>query len=126
VLESPPYIEDRLDITGDEVASALAAETTMEARIARIESDVAHLREDVSDIKQDVRALRDKLDGAEIRLDSKIGGAEQRLGGKIEHLGTRFDVLKDSLHSAKIWALALYVALAATMLGTMARGFGWI
>jgi hypothetical protein len=69
----------------------------MEARIAHLESDVSHLRTDVADIKIDVRSLRDKI-----------------------------DVLTDSLASAKVWALLLYVALAATLLATMARGFGWL
>jgi hypothetical protein len=69
----------------------------MEARIAHLESDVAHLRTDVADIKIDLRSLRDKIDG-----------------------------LTDSLASTKVWALLLYVALAATLLATMASGFGWL
>ena len=80
----------------------------MEARIARIESDVAHLRTDVADIKVDVRSLRDKMDAMAERFDAK------------------FDALKDSIAAAKVWALVLYIALAAAMFGTMARGFGWI
>jgi len=120
----------------------------MEARIARLESDVAHLRTDVADIKVDLRSLRDKtdtiyvklvenVDGAENRLDSKIESSTVRLNDKIESstarldgrintLDEKFDRLKDSIASAKVWALALYIALAAAMLGTMARGFGWI
>jgi hypothetical protein len=69
----------------------------MEARIARLESDVAHLRTDVADIKIDVRSLREKLDD-----------------------------VKDSIAKAQVWALILYIALAAGLLGTLARGFGWI
>jgi uncharacterized coiled-coil protein SlyX len=80
----------------------------MEARIARLESDVAHLRTDVADIKLDVRTLRDKMDAMAERFD------------------TKFDGLKDSIASAKVWALILYLALAGSMLGVMARGFGWI
>ena len=91
----------------------------MEARIARLESDVAHLRSDVADIKLDVRTLRDKLDALGAQLNAKIDGVARDLGAKIESL-------KDSIAAAKIWALVLYVALAAAMLGTMARGFGWI
>jgi hypothetical protein len=34
--------------------------------------------------------------------------------------------MKDSIAAAKVWPLLLYFALAASMLGTMARGFGWI
>jgi outer membrane murein-binding lipoprotein Lpp len=73
----------------------------MEARIARLESDVSHLRSDVSDIKVDLRALRDKVDA-------------------------KFEALNSSIANAKIWALSLYIALAAVNLGTLARGFGWI
>ena len=76
-------------------------ELPMEARIARLEADVAHLRTDVADIKLDLRTLREKMDA-------------------------RFDSLKDAITSAKIWALLLYFALAASTFGTMARAFGWI
>lgn len=69
----------------------------MEARIARLESDVVHLRSDVGDFKIDIRVLRDKVEG-----------------------------VRDSIATAKIWALSLYMALAAVNLGTLARGFGWI
>jgi hypothetical protein len=34
--------------------------------------------------------------------------------------------LRAEIASAKVWALLLYFAFAAGMLGTMARGFGWI
>ena len=69
----------------------------MEARIARLESDVAHVRSDVADIKIDLRTLSAKI-----------------------------EIVKDSIASAKIWALTLYIAFAAVLLGTLARGFGWI
>ena len=84
----------------------------MEARIARLESDVSHLRTDVADIKIDLRSLRDKIEAMFTKLSEKIEGVEQRLNA-------RFD-------STTRWALALYVALAAAMLGAMGRGFGWI
>lgn len=80
----------------------------MEARIARLESDVAHIRTDVADIKADVRTLRGKLDSAALRLDQKIDG------------------VKDSLSSAKVWALMLYIVQLGFVFGTMARSFGWI
>ena len=89
-------------------AEQVPAETSMEARMARVESDVAHLRTDVADIRIDVRSLRDKIDALGAQLNAKIDG------------------LKASLAAAKVWALLLYVALAAAMLGTMARGFGWL
>lgn len=80
----------------------------MEARIARLESDVGHLRSDVAEIKVDMRALRDKMDS--------IGN----------QLSTKIDDVRDSLARATTRAVMLYVALAAVMMGTMARGFGWL
>jgi hypothetical protein len=80
----------------------------MEARIARLESDVGHLRSDVVEVKVDMRALRDKLDSVGVQLNTKI------------------DDVRDSLARATTWAVMLYVALATAMLGTMARGFGWL
>jgi len=80
----------------------------MEARIARLESDVAHLRTDVGDIKSDVRTRFDRVDARIDRLESK------------------FDLLIQLVWRAQIWALLLYIALAAGMFGTLARGFGWI
>ena len=80
----------------------------MEARIARLEADVAHLCTDVADIKVDLRARFDKVDARMDRLDVKM------------------DAVKDAVASAKVWALVLYFALAGSVLGVMARGFGWI
>ena len=102
----------------------------MEARIARIESDVAHLRSDVADIKTDVRSLRDKGDNLGVRLDTKIDAVWSRLDSKIDALASRtearFDALADSIATAKVWALLLYITLATATFGTMARAFGWL
>jgi hypothetical protein len=38
----------------------------------------------------------------------------------------KFDRLAESLASAKVWALVLYIALAGGLFGTLARGFGWL
>lgn len=109
---------------------AAAAETMMEARIARIESDVGHLREDVADLKQDLRALRGKIDDMDQRVSDKIEAGDQRLSDKIDavdlRLSGKIDSLQGAFHSARVWALVLYIALAGAMLGTMARGFDWI
>jgi hypothetical protein len=69
----------------------------MEARIARLESDVAHIRTDTVDMKTDIRTLTSKI-----------------------------DEVKDSIASAKVWALVLYIALAGGLFGTIVRGFGWL
>lgn len=91
----------------------------MEARIARLESDVSHLRSDVSDIKVDLRALRDKIDSVDTRLSAKIEGLTQQVGIK-------FEAFNHSIARAQVWALSLYLALAAVNLGTLARELGWI
>jgi outer membrane murein-binding lipoprotein Lpp len=87
----------------------------MEARIARLESDVAHVRTDVADIKVDVRSLRDKMDTMAERFDKKFDALRAEVAG-----------VKDSIATANLRAFGLYIALAAAMFGTMARGFGWI
>ena len=91
----------------------------MEARIARIESDIAHLRTDVADIKVDMRSLRDKMDDIAKRFDSKLDALRYELRNSIAET-------KDRISAATNRAFVLYIALAAAMLGTMARGFGWI
>jgi chromosome segregation ATPase len=80
----------------------------MEARIARLESDVGHIRSDLADVKTDLRSLRDKVDA------------------KFDAVNGRIDGLTNAVASAKIWALVLYIALAGSLFGTLARGFGWI
>jgi tetrahydromethanopterin S-methyltransferase subunit F len=80
----------------------------LEARIARVEFDVGHVRTDIAEIKTDVRDLRARMD---TRFDT--------LTGKI-------DRLNDGISSGKVSGLLLYFALAGTLLGVMARGFGWI
>ena len=84
----------------------------MEARIARLESDMAHVRSDVAELKTDVRSLRDRMDTRFDALDAKFDD--------------KLDKLCESLGSAKVWALTLYVALAGVLFGVLARGFSWL
>ena len=60
------------------------------------------------------------------RLDARIDGLGSKVDGKADELRASLDSVKDKLASAQVWALALYFALAGSMLGVMARGFGWI
>ena len=80
----------------------------MEARIARIESDVANLCTNVVEIKLDLRALRD-------RMDTRIDRLESRLDGRV-----------DALESKLTWLISLQIGFAVSLLGVMARGFGWL
>lgn len=65
----------------------------------------------LGEVKADVRRLDDKLDG---------------LRDKIDALRDNIDAVKDSIAAAKIWALMLYITLAAGMLATLARAFQWV
>jgi hypothetical protein len=82
-----------------------------------------------------------KVDGVEQRLDAKIDGVKQQLDAKIDdfklqldtkiddvksQLDAKLDKLGDSLTKVELRSYGVYAALAAAMLGTMARGFGWI
>ena len=114
-------------------AGPASTERPMEARIARLESDVAHLRTDVADIKVDVRSLRDKMDATAERIDAKfdafrdsIDSVKESVSALEISVGNSISSLKDSIGAATNRAFVLYIALAAAMFGTMARGFGWI
>jgi len=102
----------------------------MELRIVTLESDVRHIRSDISDLKVDVRRLNDKMDVLRTDLDGKIERVRVDLDTKIDGvrigLDAKLDSLRDSISSAKVWALLLYVAQGATLLGVMAHGFGWL
>jgi hypothetical protein len=50
----------------------------------------------------------------------------ERFDAKFEALRQSIDGIKDSVAAASLRAFAPYIALAAAMFGTMARGFGWI
>jgi hypothetical protein len=65
-------------------------------QVAELRADVRHIQSDTTDIKADLRATTQRLDS-----------------------------LKDSLASAKVWALGLYIALAGSLLYVLARGFRW-
>jgi hypothetical protein len=41
-------------------------------------------------------------------------------------LSNRLNTLEQSLASAKVWALLLFIAQAAAVYGTLARTMGWI
>jgi hypothetical protein len=65
-------------------------------QVAELRADVRHVQSDTTDIKAELRVTNERLDS-----------------------------LKDSLASAKVWALGLYIALAGPLLYVLARGFRW-
>jgi outer membrane murein-binding lipoprotein Lpp len=88
---------------------------SVEAQIAKLQSDVEHMRSDITEMKIDIR-----------RLDDKIGHLDDKIESVRAYLDTKIDAVRESLHAAKIWALLLYFAQSAVLLGVMAKGFGWL
>ena len=66
-------------------SETVAAESPMEARIARLESDIGHLRSDVTEVKVDLRSLRDQF-------NSRIDQLHSRIDRLAEQTDNRFDL----------------------------------
>ena len=60
------------------------------------------------------------------QLGTEIAGVMGELGRQNADSAALKSELLAAIASAKLWALLLYIALAAGLFGTMARGFGWI
>jgi len=67
-----------------------------------------------------------RLERLEQKFDKKFGSPKEGMQGGDDALRNSFTALREEIAAAKIWALVLYFAFAASMLGTMARGFGWV
>lgn len=76
-------------------------EKIVEERVTRLETHVEHIFRYLADLK----------------------AALERLEASVNEKLDRFDA---RLTRIIYWALGLYIALAATLLGAMARGFHWL
>jgi chromosome segregation ATPase len=92
--------------------------TVVEIGLGRIEAHLAHIATDVTELKATVREMARDQDLRELRAEmSKLAKEED-----LRELRAEVGLLRDSLASAKIWALLI----AASILGVLARGFHWI
>ncbi len=57
---------------------------------------------------------------------SKIDAGNAKIDNVRDDLSAKIDALKESLASAKVWAVLMYVALSGSLLYAMARGFKWM
>jgi chromosome segregation ATPase len=120
-------------------------------QVAELRADVRHIQSDVTDIKADLRITNHRIESLETKTDGRFEKVEQKIETLRKETGDRFEKadqkletfrketgdrfekvmytineLRDSLASAKIWALGLYVALAGSLFYVLARGFKWL
>jgi chromosome segregation ATPase len=119
-------------------------ETNENGGLGELRSDVRHIQSDVTDIKADlqitnqrIESLRretgEKIDKLDQKIDQKIEKLDQKFEAKFDKVDSKFESLRkeiveirESLGSAKVWALWLYLGLAGSLFYVLARGFKWI
>jgi uncharacterized protein YlxW (UPF0749 family) len=84
-------------------------------QVAELRADVRHVQSDTTDIKAELRATNQRVDSLSQKMDDRF----QKVDDKVEQL-------RESLASAKIWALGLYIALAGSLFYVLAHGFRWL
>jgi chromosome segregation ATPase len=88
------------------------------------------LGEKIEGVRQElgdrIEGVDKKVDGVRQELGEKIEGVREELGDRIERVDKKIDDVRQELSSAKIWAVLLYLTLAAGLLSVIARAFKWI
>jgi peptidoglycan hydrolase CwlO-like protein len=97
-------------------------DNTLAVQVAELRSDVRHIQADVTDIKADLRITNQRIES----LRKETGERFEKVDQKFDLVKKEIGEVKDSLASAKIWALGLYFALAGSILYVLARGFRWL
>ncbi len=70
--------------------------------------------------------MAQRIDAVRTELTTRIEAVRTELTKKIDAIYDDLGKVKDSIASAKIWALTLYVGLAGSLFYALARGFKWI
>ena len=116
----------------------------MEERVTRLETQFEHIQADVTEMKAGIHQLDQKIDRRFEQTERRFEQIDQRF----EKVDQRFDALRDavsdlnlsmessfhrienrmerSIYKLTLWGIGLYLALASSLLGVMAKGFGWI
>jgi predicted RNase H-like nuclease (RuvC/YqgF family) len=99
----------------------------LEIQVAELRADVRHVQSDTTEIKAELRAttteIKAELHATTTEIKAELHATTTEIKTELRATNQRMDDLKDSLASAKIWALGLYVALSGSMFYVMARGF---
>ena len=91
----------------------------LESLREKTEQGFASLRKEMG---ERIESLKNETDGRFDKVDERFEKVDQRF----EKLEKKIDDVKDSLGSAKIWALGLYIGLAGSLFYVLARGFKWL
>ncbi len=98
-------------------------------QLGALRSDVSHIQSDITEIKADIRGLGAKLDRTDAKLDALRDDLSAKIDAKTDALRAEFsakiDAIKESIASAKVWAVLMYVTFAGSLLYAMARGLKW-
>jgi predicted nuclease with TOPRIM domain len=95
-------------------------------QIAELRADVRHIQSDTTDIKAELRTTNQRIDSLRQGTDERLEKLNQGFDDRFGRLERKFDELKDSLASAKVLALGLYIVLSGSLLYVLARGFKWL
>ena len=113
-------------------------------QVAELRADVRHVQSDTTEIKAELRGTNQRIDSLNQKMDERFDKSEaninerfdksaasvdqrfQRADDRFESLEHKIEQIKDSLASAKIWALGLYIAFAGSIFYVMAHGFKWL
>jgi uncharacterized coiled-coil DUF342 family protein len=109
-------------------------------QVAELRADVRHIQADTTDIKADLRVTNQRIESLRKetvegfdKVNQKFESVRKETAEGFDQVDQKFESVKkeigevkDSLASAKIWALGLYFALAGSLLYVLARGFKWL
>jgi chromosome segregation ATPase len=113
---------DVTDIKADQRVTHQLIESLRKDTAVTFES----VRKDTADrfdrVDQRFESVRKETAEGFDKVDRKFGTVDQRFESVRHEIGE----VKDSLASAKIWALGLYFALAGSLLYVLAKGFRWL
>jgi chromosome segregation ATPase len=131
-------VEERVTRLETHVEHILGYLADLKAGLARLEAKVDKLASDWDAKLERLEAKWDatlerletkweaRFERLETRWDARFERLEAKSDEKFAKIDDRFDKMDARLTRIIWWALGLYIALAATLLGVMARGFHWL
>jgi len=98
----------------------------VDARFDKMEAQIDGRFKKLDDRFDKIDARFDKMDDRFDKMDAQLDGRFEKVDDHFGRIEKDIGAIKESLASAKVWAIGLYVALAGTMLYVMAHGFKWL